>query len=282
LKKKLLTGGLLLAGVAVHAQNVNIYGVAGVAVEHLTNVTATGGSVTRMPNLTGLAPSRLGFRGTEDLGGGLQAFFNLEMGIALDSGSMNNGGRAFGRAANVGLGGNWGRVILGRQPNMTVQAIATHVMGPALYSIASQDPYLPNAIADNAIGYLGRSGGWTFGATYSFGRDVAVGTIPSATNCPGELAADKKACTQWTAAVRYDTADWGAAMSADKLRGGRRTRTVQHRLHRHPNHSQRLGKGRPDEVQWGHPPPGAASRRLVRVQPVLRGRQPSHRPCALA
>lgn len=212
--------GLLAAGSAVHAQGVTIYGIVDTGVEHLTNVNAQGGSLTRMPNLTGLVPSRLGFRGTEDLGGGLNAFFNLEMGVALDSGSMNNGGRAFGRAANVGIGGPFGRVILGRQVNMTVLAVSSHVMGPALYSFASHDPYIPNAIDDNAIGYVGNFSGVTLGATYSLGRDVSALGGPAATNCPGELATDSQACRHWTALVKYDTASWGAAFGRDVMRGG--------------------------------------------------------------
>jgi predicted porin len=217
--KELLAGGLALASLGAFAQSVTVYGIVDTSVEHLTNFSATGDSVTRVPTLTGLMPSRLGFRGSEDLGGGLQAFFNLETGIALDTGTFNNG-RLFGRAANVGIAGPWGRLTLGRQPTMTLQAVVTHVTGPALYSIGSQDNYIPNALSDNAVGYLGTFGAWTVGATYSFGRDVAVGPSPSATNCPGELATDKQACRQWSAAVRYDASQWGTAVSRDEMRGG--------------------------------------------------------------
>lgn len=218
--RKTIIAGVLAAGSLAHAQNVTIYGIVDTGVERLTNVNAQGGSLVRMPNLTGTVPSRLGFRGTEDLGGGLSAFFNLEMGLALDTGNMNNGGRGFGRASNVGLAGPWGRVILGRQVNMTVLAVSTHVMGPALYSFASHDPYIPNAIDDNAIGYIGRFSGFTLGATYSFGRDTATVGGPAATSCPGELPADRQACRHWTAVVKYDAASWGAALSHDVMRGG--------------------------------------------------------------
>jgi predicted porin len=117
-------------GVSAQAQSVTIYGIMDVGVERLTNVNASGASLTRMPNLTGTVPSRLGFRGAEDLGGGLQALFTLESGIALKSGTLNNGGRMWGRAAHVGLAGPFGRITLGRQPTMTVQAVSSHVMGP--------------------------------------------------------------------------------------------------------------------------------------------------------
>ena len=67
--------------------SVQIYGLLDVAVEHLSNTAPSGGGLTRMPDLAGaLAPSRLGFRGSEDLGGGLAAIFTLEEGFGVDSG----------------------------------------------------------------------------------------------------------------------------------------------------------------------------------------------------
>lgn len=59
--------------------------------------------------------TRLGFKGTEDLGGGLKALFVLETGIAADRGGFNQGNLAFGRQSFVGLQGNFGTVTLGRQ-----------------------------------------------------------------------------------------------------------------------------------------------------------------------
>lgn len=53
--------------------------------------------------------SNIGFRGSEDLGGGLKAIFQLESAINLDTGAGNLGGRN----SNVGLSGNWGTVFYG-------------------------------------------------------------------------------------------------------------------------------------------------------------------------
>jgi predicted porin len=58
--------------------------------------------------------SRLGFRGTEDLGGGMQAFFNLEHRLFAENGAID-GSQFWKGIANVGLGGAFGRVGLGRQ-----------------------------------------------------------------------------------------------------------------------------------------------------------------------
>ncbi len=59
--------------------------------------------------------SRWGMRGTEDLGGGMSAVFNLTNGFNVDTGFMAQGGRLFGREAWVGLKGGFGQVSLGRQ-----------------------------------------------------------------------------------------------------------------------------------------------------------------------
>ena len=89
--------------------SVTLYGHLDTGIEHLTNVQG-GGSLTRMPGLTGTAPSRWGLRGSEDLGGGLSAVFALESGFGPDAGTFNQGGRGFGRQAWVGLSGGWGSV----------------------------------------------------------------------------------------------------------------------------------------------------------------------------
>lgn len=221
---KLIAGlGLALAAGGAFAQSsVTLYGVVDAAVEHVTNVGASGGSLNRMPSNTGSVPSRLGFHGTEDLGGGLRAVFTLEMGLAPDSGAMNQGGRAFGRQSYVGLAGPWGSLTLGRQYTMLFWSLLdADILGPNLYGSGSLDSYIPNARADNAIAYRGTFSGMTLGATYSLGRDtVNAGPSPAGTNCPGENAADPMACREWSAMVKYDAADWGAALAADQLRGG--------------------------------------------------------------
>ena len=203
--------------------NVQIYGLLDVPVEYLNKVGATGASLTRMPGLSGgYAPSRLGFRGTEDLGDGLKAVFTLEMGIGADSGTLNQGGRAWGRQAYVGLQGGWGTISLGRQYSMLFWSQTdADILGPAMFGSGSLDSYLPNARVDNAIAYRGQFSGFTVGATWSPGRDaVNAGPSPSGTNCAGENAADKNACRQWSAMVKYDTPVWGLSAAVDEIRGG--------------------------------------------------------------
>ena len=113
MKKSLLAFAVLgaFAGAASAQTNVTIYGLVDMAIQHDND-----GASTR----TGLDSgefygSRLGFKGSEDLGGGLKANFQLENGFGADDGKLNQGGRLFGRQAWVGLSGGFGSVNLGRQ-----------------------------------------------------------------------------------------------------------------------------------------------------------------------
>jgi predicted porin len=209
------------AASAASAQTtVQIYGVVDTSFSYLTNVDAAGHSVTKMNSVTGELPSRIGFRGTEDLGHGLQAFFVLENGLSLDTGVTGQGNRLFGRAANVGLKGAWGTLTLGRQQNMTyIAPQKADVLGPSLFALGSIDPYLPNARSDNAIGYMGQFGPVVVGATYSLGRDASNAGGPPATNCAGEVAGNAQACRQYTGLIGYETKAWGVNTSYDRMHG---------------------------------------------------------------
>lgn len=104
MKKSLIAIAVLTAVGAASAQSsVTLYGVADVWVGKTKNGETNLGS-------GGLAGSRIGFKGTEDLGGGLKAHFTLEQSIALDTGVTSG----FDRQANVGFSGGFGSVKLGR------------------------------------------------------------------------------------------------------------------------------------------------------------------------
>lgn len=204
------------------ASSVTLYGLIDTGVEYLTNVGPARDNLTRMPGLTGSLPSRFGFRGTEDLGGGLRALFTLEGGFGPDTGVSNQGGRFFGRQAWVGLGGGWGTVSLGRNYSMLYWGVFDgDLLGPNAFGLGSLDSYIPNTRVDNSIAYRGTFSGLTLGATYSVGRDaVNAGPSPSGTNCAGENPAAKSACNQWSAIAKYDAPAFGIALAADEQRGG--------------------------------------------------------------
>lgn len=104
MKKSLIALAVLAAAGAASAQtSLNLYGVADVWVGKTKNGDTQLGS-------GGLAGSRIGFKGTEDLGGGLKANFNLEQGVDFTTGTA----AGFNRQANISLSGAFGTVKLGR------------------------------------------------------------------------------------------------------------------------------------------------------------------------
>ncbi|MFN7122965.1 MAG: porin [Hydrogenophaga sp.] len=103
MKKTLIALAVLAASSAAMAQSsVTLYGIADAGIFKDKGQSADMRS-------GGLNSSRLGFKGTEDLGGGLSAIFQLEQGIDLTSGAASG----FGRQAYVGLAGGFGTVKLG-------------------------------------------------------------------------------------------------------------------------------------------------------------------------
>ncbi|MBD9533282.1 porin [Comamonas sp. CMM01] len=115
MKKSLIALAVLAASGAAMAQSsVTVFGVVDEAVTYVNGADNWNGI-----NSGGNATSRIGFRGVEDLGGGLKANFWLEAGILADSGSGQSGGASgsgleFKRRSTVGLEGGFGEVRLGR------------------------------------------------------------------------------------------------------------------------------------------------------------------------
>ncbi|MBC3869997.1 porin [Undibacterium oligocarboniphilum] len=113
--KKSLIALAAMAAVAGSAQaqsSVTIYGIADMAVQAGNRGAGSGTKYALDSGEQG--GSRLGFKGTEDLGSGLKAIFALEAGIYMDSGA-SQGGLTFGRQSWVGLQGDFGTVKMGRQ-----------------------------------------------------------------------------------------------------------------------------------------------------------------------
>ena len=107
MKKSLIALAVLAASGAAFAQSsVTLYGVADVVIHKDKGVSAAMTS-------GGVSGSRLGFKGTEDLGGGLKANFLLEHGFKIDTGEQASAGSSFNRQAYVGLSGGFGEVKLG-------------------------------------------------------------------------------------------------------------------------------------------------------------------------
>ena len=111
MKKSLLALAVLgaYAGVASAQSSVTLYGTVDLSARYVKN----DGSDRRYSlSQDGINSSQLGFKGTEDLGGGLKAEFVLLAGVNADVGTAN--GKFFNRKATVALKGNFGEIRLGR------------------------------------------------------------------------------------------------------------------------------------------------------------------------
>ncbi len=114
----------LFAGAASAQSSVTLFGTVDLALKY---GRSSGGAhvISLEPN--GINSSVLGFRGTEDLGGGLAASFWLEAGFSPDNGLGNStntnnqvagttavAGLTFNRRSSVSLSGGFGELRLGR------------------------------------------------------------------------------------------------------------------------------------------------------------------------
>jgi len=126
MKKSVLALAVLgtFAGVASAQSSVTMFGVVDLNLSYINNNDAT-----YSMGQDGMASSRLGFRGVEDLGGGLKASFWLEGALGPDTGtgtssfgngantiatSTSNGAFQFRRRSTVSLSNQWGELRLGR------------------------------------------------------------------------------------------------------------------------------------------------------------------------
>jgi predicted porin len=113
MKKSLLALAVFgaFAGAASAQTNVTIYGLVDMSINREDN-----GVNTKTALDSGqFYGSRIGFKGSEDLGNGLKANFQLENGFEADTGALHNANTLFNRQAWVGLSGGFGSVNFGRQ-----------------------------------------------------------------------------------------------------------------------------------------------------------------------
>ncbi|MDP2371626.1 MAG: porin [Rhodoferax sp.] len=178
MKKSLVAlAALAVVGVASAQSSVTIFGIVDAAYAH-----TSGGGISRdgITN-SGLNSSRLGFRGTEDLGGGMKAGFHLEGQLANDNGTP--GGLNFLRRSFVSLTGGFGEVRIGRE------------YSPSFWNTTIYDPFGTNGIGqsnglamlaqgglagnagpvrnDNSVSYLMAASGVTVHAMYAFGEKAS-------------------------------------------------------------------------------------------------------------
>jgi len=165
MKRSLLALAVLgaFAGAASAQSSVTLFGVLDVNAQGIKN-----NATTQRLSTDGIASSRLGFRGVEDLGGGLRASFHLEAALAPDTGTaggnnqlVNGAGSSalFNRRATVSLLGGFGEVRLGRDYD------------PTFWNLTNFDPFGTNGVGSslNMVSTLGSGVGTLVRANNSIG-----------------------------------------------------------------------------------------------------------------
>ncbi|MEG1375202.1 MAG: porin [Comamonas sp.] len=175
---------LAASGAAMAQSSVTLFGVIDTGVSYVKGGGNNGTSNYGLHNGSN-SSSRLGFRGVEDLGGGLKAGFWLEGAIGTDVGDGSGAGLAagsgfqFGRRSTVSLMGNFGEVRLGRDEVVAYNKLSAHsnfsVIGIGGFRGwgYSQDGAIRQ---NNKITYFTPNfSGFTAGVDYAFGEKAGDG-----------------------------------------------------------------------------------------------------------
>ncbi len=226
MKKSLLALAVLgaFAGAVSAQSSVTLYGRLDAGIGRSD---PKAGTATDQQSTTGVfggtqAGNRFGVRGSEDLGGGLRAIFQLENGFNIDTGTLGQSDtantRLFGRQAYAGLAGGFGTLVLGR--------IAAFSSGTGAFDkFGDLDPFRTgvgnlgfqatmasaNSLRlDNAVAYLTPNlSGFSAGVGYSFrvaGQEAAGG---SSNNNAGYVSYINYSNGPLYAVVTYDSVKLG-------------------------------------------------------------------------
>ncbi|MDR6214386.1 porin [Paracidovorax wautersii] len=189
MKKSLIALAVLAASGAAMAQSsVTLFGIVDTGVAYVNNVNAAGDNNYGL-STSGNATSRLGFRGVEDLGGGLKAGFWLEGEIFGDDGN-GNAGFDFRRRSTLSLTGGFGEVRLGRDQTAGYNKTSSYDLfgqtgigqfmgwrawtGVASTTAGSAINDASNIRSSNIVSYYTPNlSGFTGGISYGFDEQVA-------------------------------------------------------------------------------------------------------------
>jgi GBP family porin len=171
-----------LAASVAHAQSsATLYGILDAGIMYTNNVSKGGSSGALVQATSGnINGTRFGFKGAEDLGGGLKAIFVLENGFNIQNGKLAQDGRLFGRQAFVGLSSNqFGTVTLGRQYDFMTDFVTpltgvAGTFGDTSFIHPFDNDNLDHSIRmNNSVKYTSLDyAGFKFGGLYAFSNSV--------------------------------------------------------------------------------------------------------------
>ncbi|MBB3214552.1 putative porin [Herbaspirillum sp. Sphag1AN] len=200
-----MVGGLLVTAMGISTSasaqsNVTIYGVVDDALVYTNNQGGLSNVYLRTGNLSS---SKLGFKGVEDLGGGLQAIFTLENGFDTNTGAFSSSNVLFNRQAFVGLNSqSAGTLTVGRQ--YTPYYLYVGAIGPTTVLTGATGAH-PGDVDD-----LDTSVRSSNSVTYS--TPVFGGAQVSALYGFGETAGSTSTGNAYSLAGKYDVNAWNFAL----------------------------------------------------------------------
>lgn len=207
--KRIILAAISLGGFAVtaHAQSsITLYGIVDAGVGYTSGQrTATNKGAAGTPQTYSNASNygfasgtwsgdRWGIKGTEDLGGGNAAIFQLENGFNIGNGTLGQSSREFGRQSWMGLqSATLGRLTFGRQYDPIVDYVGAISAGTFVTGMGAHPGDIDNidnqARVNNSVKWASPVyGGFQFGAIYGFGGQAGSLKNQSAWGLGGQYA----------------------------------------------------------------------------------------------
>jgi predicted porin len=213
-----IIAAIVIAGAQAHAQsNVSLSGIADAGL-YKRNLAGQTPSTQLQGGM--LSMSRFDMRGSEDLGGGLRADFELSAHFRLDTGEWGRhpgdtmAGRVFTRASSVGLRGAWGQLRLGRVSTGTfVHTVQFTPYGDS----TSLGPFMMHTFVGGQpmlAAHGGSDGVWSNSVVYNT-PDLG-GFTAQLQYAPGEGSTDGR---RFDATGRFRRGPFAAGLSHSRIKG---------------------------------------------------------------
>lgn len=192
MKKIAIAVAAAMTAATASAADFTLYGIVDTGLGYTNLDTLEDPTVNRFEMINGYnSGSRFGFKGTEDLGNGYSVSFVLENGFYSDSGVLGQGGRMFGREAQVKFHSPYGTLSFGRAGTLLSGAGTLDIFGmnadvlpggwDGIFNIGN---YQGNGMRlDNMVTYqTPTAAGFTGYLQYSFANDTTSGDDDSKPN----------------------------------------------------------------------------------------------------
>jgi len=224
MKKTLIALAAVAATGAAFAQStVTLYGIVDASYGQMTATSAAGVKSTNKGISSQQSVSRIGFRGEEDLGGGLKANFTLEYYIEPDNGSGIGAGTATGTASTArqafgGISGGFGSLNVGTQTTFIALTNVTSDFHGGVNTVGYSAGNNQNSRRTNMIQYTSPSfNGFTAAAQIGFAGAASANTGNNTAfrlayaNGPLTVAA----ATETTKLTKLSVGNFGGTLNAD-------------------------------------------------------------------